>query len=538
MTSHATDLSELRQRIARHLDLATLKACSLVCKAWHLDFDPFLWECFTYQAPKRRIEAPEEFAAWLDITSKKAHLFRHIPDRLTKKSMPPEIRDILLDRCHGLITIEVSIVYGREPDTVRYWEGTLRPLIEQNKTSLQRLLLREYEPISVTSLQLPSLLAGLPHLQSFDLLQELTLEDLLPILEACPNSLERLTLLIQRSTQRRRLATDTAPFRLKHLSIQGNCEDGALAEILSRVAIHSLESLLIQATIDDQFFLPMTPTLKDMLSRLTDLDIRRLEPNFVKAFLMLLAAIPPHQLRNVRSDAMGTECVAMLIQEQHRSLESLRVSFQWGHSRALGDILATCRKLKNLTFRSEPLIDIRTWIDPQRPWVCTELEVFEGHFGLPPVPRPSDSNMIDAEHSEQKQEDDDENVATTDQVENIFMERLGQLTKLRRLAQGFGVWRHFAYSSMRDMNKNVMAWTLSSGLRHLKDLVNLRWLEFFDENLPASIGIPELMFMKHRWHNLQGLACYRIDAIEIEEWLATEWPELEVKLRYGVVAYK
>jgi hypothetical protein len=378
------------------------------------------------------------------------------------------------------------------------------------------------------------------------------MEDMLPILEVCPTSLERLDLRILRSNPKKRLvnqndsaadqhnsqsqslvhqeATNAAPLRLKHLSVHGTCYDGALEDILSHVAIHSLESLQINAVIDDQFFLLMSPALNDTLSRLTELNIRGLYPDHLSAFLMFLAAIPPHQLRKVRSGPMDTECVATLTHKQHQSLESLVGTFQWGHTRALGDILATCHKLKTLDFRGEPLVDIRALTDPQRPWVCTELEVFEGHFGLPPPLRPLVLNENDDEQEEQEEE---EKVAITDQVENIFMERLGQLTKLRRLAQGYEVVRYFY--TMETDNENVMAWTLSSGLRHLTDLVNLRWLEFYDEDLPPSIGIPELMFIKRHWLNLQGLGCYKIDTAEVKEWLATEWPELEVKLKHGIV---
>jgi len=53
MARHATDLPELRQHIARHSDLATLKACSLVCKAWNLDVHSILWKSFVYAVPER-----------------------------------------------------------------------------------------------------------------------------------------------------------------------------------------------------------------------------------------------------------------------------------------------------------------------------------------------------------------------------------------------------------------------------------------------------------------------------------------------------
>ncbi|KAF9348263.1 hypothetical protein BGX34_002587 [Mortierella sp. NVP85] len=550
MKKHATDLSEVRQHIARHLDLDTLKSCSLVCKTWHLDFHPVLWELFTCKVPKQCSESPEKYATWMDITSQKAHLFRHIYDGKTRGPMPPEIRDIVL-RCHRLITIEVSVAENEYSDPIHYWEETLRPFIERSKVSLQRLLLREVTPVSMTSLQLPGLLAGLPRLRSLELEIGSTMEDVFPILEACLTSLECLDLRILRSKPKRSLvnqndsatdqhnspsqslvhreATNSTPLRLKHLSVHGICYDGALKDILSHVAIHSLESLQVNAVVDDQFFLLMSPALNDTLSRLTELNIRSLHPDHLSAFLMFLIAIPPHQLRKTNTGPMDTECVDMLIQKQHQSLESLIGTFQWGHTRALGDILATCHKLKNLDFRAERLIDIRTLIDPQRPWVCTELEVFEGHFGLPPPLHSLASNEND--DKQDGQEEDYEKVATTDQVESLFLERLGRLTKLRRLAQGYEVVRYFY--TMETDNENVMAWTLSSGLRHLTDLVNLRWLEFYDEDLPPSIGIPELMFIKRHWVNLQGLGCNKIDAAEVKEWLATEWPELEVKLKHG-----
>lgn len=77
-----------------------------------------------------------------------------------------------------------------------------------------------------------------------------------------------------------------------------------------------------------------------------------------------------------------------------------------------------------------------------------------------------------------------------------------------------------------------MAWTLTSGLTRLAGLVNLEWLEFLDVELPKGIGIPELVFFRKHWPNLKGLACYKIEAVEVQELLATEWPELEVKLNH------
>ena len=227
----------------------------------------------------------------------------------------------------------------------------------------------------------------------------------------------------------------------------------------------------------------------------------------------------------------------MLIDRQHQSLESLNVDFVQGHGGALGDILATCSKLKSLEFGTEPFVDIRTLVDPQKPWVCTELEVFEGLFGLSPCPSPLASNENNgAEDSNREDEEGDEKVTTidpvtSDQVEGLFMQQVGRLTKLRRLVHNFDIMGHLFGDYTGDEGKDVMAWTLFSGLIHLADLVNLKWFEFLDGNLPKSIGIPELLFIKQHWPSLRGLACYNMDSVEVQEWLTTEWPELKVELK-------
>jgi len=447
MARHATDLAELRQHIARYLDLDTLKACSLVCKAWHLDFHSVLWECFSYKPPKDLSESSEEYATWLDITSRKAHLFRHIYHKEYRKFIPPRIRGILLSQCHGLITIEAFIdgIKGQGPS--RNWEETLRFLIERNKDSLRRLQLRELAMSPITSLKLPSLLAGLSRLQSLDLGMTYTLEDLFTVMDACPTSLERLTLssrVLMRtvkpggSTQDPQNLTSQPPplLRLKHLMIQTAGFDEILEGLLSHIAVHSLESLQVEATIDSQFSLPVPPTLRDTLSRLTDLHIHHRRPYDNPVYLVLLGAIPPHQLRKVYLGTMDTECTDMLVKQQHQSLESLGVKFLRGHGEALADVLTTCRKLKRLDFWGEPLVDIRALIDPLRPWVCTELEVFEGLFGLSPPPPLSFAEI--SSKQEDREEEEDGKVLTLEQAENLFMQRLGGLTKLRRLVRKKG----------------------------------------------------------------------------------------------------
>ncbi|KAF9360136.1 hypothetical protein BGX34_007928 [Mortierella sp. NVP85] len=558
MARHVTDLPELRQHIARYLDLDSLKACSLVCKTWHLDFHTVLWRRLSYKVPISLLVSPGALSTWLDTISRKAYLFRHVYHKGSIRAMVPEIRDILLDRCHGLIAIEAFVAGVKNGDPVRYWEETLRPLIEQNKVSLRRLELREVGSIPMTSLHLPSLFSGLPRLQSLEIGMTSTLEDLLSVLDACPTSLRCLDL--RSNIQRRKIDqessapdqqkslsqsivhqaanTTTPPLRLKHLGIHGICYNGTLWDILSHITAHSLESLQVNAIFDSPFSLQVSSKLRDKLSRLTELRIRNRRPKHDLIFPMLLAAIPLHQLRNLHFGTMDTEYTTMLIDQQRQSLESLDVDFVQDHAGALGDILATCSKLKSLEFGAEPFVDIRTLVDPQKPWVCTELEVFKGSFGLSTCPFHLASNENHgAEDSKQEDEEGDEKVATidpvaSDPVEGLFMQRVGRLTKLRRFVRSFDIMGYLFTDYTSDIGKDIMAWTLSSGLIHLADLVNLEWLEFLEGDLPKGIGIPELVFFKQRWTSLRGLACYNMDAVEVKEWLATEWPELQVVLEH------
>ncbi|KAK3806657.1 MAG: hypothetical protein J3Q66DRAFT_421343 [Benniella sp.] len=525
---------ELRQHIARFLDFSTLKAFSLVRKAWYFDAHPVLWDRFSCKVP--RSLSSKEYTVWLDTIRKKANLFRHIHyDQF--KPIEPQIRDLLLDQCHGLVTIETIVIDSQ--DLAGYWEGTFRPLVQQNRVSLRQLQLRT-PSITIASLQLPNLLASLlvslPQLRSLELgIPLMAVEDLLPVLNACSGSLGHLYLMSglwrREKIDKRRSAgrpnssiTKATPLQIKHLRVKGACFDNTLEDILSRLALHSLEELQLETVSS----LQMIRSLRDVLWRLTSLSLHEMHPSLEKVLPDILHAIHPHQLCHVYLGSLDTECTTVLIEQQHQSLESLSVTFMKDHTGALADIMATCRKLKSLTFVAKPFVDIRTLIDPQRPWTCTELEVFDGYFGLshfpllshpaPPAPPPgSDLN---------------EDPKRPTLVEHLFMQRLGQLTNLHSVVQKNGQEQQSFYDPFTDtwMAMQTMGWSMASGLAHLAGLANLRTLGFCDRNLPKGIGIHELVFMKQHWHGLKELACLRIKS-DLVEWLATEWPELKVNMK-------
>ncbi|KAK3806650.1 MAG: hypothetical protein J3Q66DRAFT_358145 [Benniella sp.] len=522
-------IPELRRHIVQYMDFDTLKTFSLVSKACYLDAHPILWEHFSCKVPWKNLTSPEEYIAWLYKIHRNARSFKHIY-YMEYDARRPEIGDILLDRCHSLATIEVTVAMIDRWNPYRHWEETLRPLVEQNRVSLRRLKLLVRDIPFVASLQLPSLLSTLSRLQSLELnLEQMPVEDLLPVLDACPSSLEHLDL---RPTLRRRKitledsvthphqspGTTAASLRLKHLHIHSISHEGTLEDVLSRLAAYTLEELKIDTISNVTYPIQISPTLRDALWQLTDLHLENIHPSPGRGAPLILDAIQPHHLRHVNMSKLDTECTTKLIEQQYGSLESLNVGFLRGHAGALADILATCVKLKKLVFAAKPFVDIQTLIDPQHPWGCTELEVFNGVFGLtritPSPPPSSDSRGLnDAERSSQ--------------VEDQFMQRLGKLTKLRRLVQQVA----FVDRSMTaEIDRGTMAWSLSSGLAQLRSLANLKTFMFAHQDLPKGIGVPEMTFIKKHWHGLRILACNEINNSDLEEWLATEWPELKVTL--------
>ncbi|KAF9359414.1 hypothetical protein BGX34_008356 [Mortierella sp. NVP85] len=524
-------LPELRQHITRYLDFETLKVFSLVCKVWYLDAYPILWDRFSCKVPWWCSMTPEEYEVWLEIIRRNASSFKHIYHDECDEPISPRIRDLLLDRCHDLATIDAAVAVTDFQNPYHYWEGTLEPLIEQNRASLRRLGLRVDRDLLMTPLQLPALLARLPHLRSLELgVPGMTVEDLISVLNACQSSLECLELF---SNLRRRkkleqedsatqpyrsptTTTATTPLRLRHLRIHYPCFEGTLEDLLSCLEAHSLEEL----QLDTVFPLRMIPIPSNPLWLLTHLHLQTMDPCPEMVLPEIFNTIQPHHLHYVYLGSVDTGCTAKLIEQQHQSLESLHVTFIQDHTGALADILATCSKLKRLFFSAPPFVDIRTLIDPQKPWVCTGLEVFEGCFGLSPLPVTSPPPSVS---------DANNDAGYYSQLEDQFMQRLGQLTKLRHLAQ-----QHDFNGDVIDagLNKNIMTWSLSSGLAHLSNLTNLRKLEFSNRHLPEGMGIPEMMFIKGHWHNLRELKCNYIPNARVRHWPAAEWPELIVTLNW------
>ncbi|KAF9359423.1 hypothetical protein BGX34_008365 [Mortierella sp. NVP85] len=463
----ATDLPELRQHIAQYLDFATLKAFSLV--------------------PQECSASPEKYAHWLETIRKNAISFRHIIYFGDRDPIAPEIYDIMLDRCHGLVSISLFA----EPDG----QLTAPPIIGA---------IRRHDGGGGP----PSNLGWMPKFARTPW---------------------------RAYTSHKKKGSDRGDFvnhpgnssttsiatslRLKYLKMPYAFYQGFMEDILSRLAAHSLDDLRVSA----RYSLRLSPIIQDALWRLTSLWLQEVESGQEKSLLVILEAIHLHQLRRVTLYQVDTESIAKLVEKQHQSLEFMEVQFDEDHSGALADILATCGRLKSLTFSGRHFTDIGALIDPQKPWVCTELEVFSGSLGILFPVEPDDSDQLVSNEIV--------NVTTSRWIEEQFLYRLGRLTHLRCFVQyEFDIpVRETIYDPVTEewTEERMMEWSLASGLAHLHGLVNLQTFEVVGEDLPKRIGIPEMVFIKQHWTSLKEMVCDDVGDEDVQEWLATEWPELE-----------
>lgn len=249
----------------------------------------------------------------MDTICRNANLFRHIYD-IKFDERTSEVGGILLDRCHSLVTIE-AVVDGKDSqNSCRYWEEMLWPLIERNKVSLQRLQFHVLHHSFMNTKQLPSLVACLPHLRSLGLEgQEMSVQDLLPILDACPRSLEWLNLRLDLPRMRSNrqgpiphphhslINTTATSLQLKHLHIHGTFGDRTLEDILSCLVAHSLEELHITV----KYPLRASSILQDALWQLTYLHLKATHPGPGKV-VRVLDSIQPHHLRHVNLNSLDT----------------------------------------------------------------------------------------------------------------------------------------------------------------------------------------------------------------------------------------
>ncbi|KAF9971002.1 hypothetical protein BGZ73_006109, partial [Actinomortierella ambigua] len=186
-------------------------------------------------------------------------------------------------------------------------------------------------------------------------------------------------------------------------------------------------------------------------------------------------------------------------------------------------LFAQCSALKTLTIRAigESAFNLKKLID--QPWACTQLEELEMPITLEQrLPRRSTSSRGEGENSEHMVGAETKKIlAELEQIETAFMERLGCLTQLRRLA--LHPRRKTEYAKTR---MDLMVWRLTAGFGHLQGLSRLGVLDLGYRS--PTPGIHEFEWMKQHWTSLSRVIISEYAPEQPQEWFRNNWPEVKV----------
>ncbi|KAG0261929.1 hypothetical protein DFQ27_002701 [Actinomortierella ambigua] len=533
-TRRPFDISELRQYVARFLDVESLRACALVNKSWHDDFQPMVWR--TYWIIARRLSdnnSPsnthgkdgkdgtdsKDLKTWVAVTGKHAHLFRCLRRREYRDEcpVPRAIYDTLLEHCHSLVQIDAWVKNLDE------W-AMLRELVRVNP-GLQRVTLR-YRKDSLYDEGLSTVFLPANDWKSYGR-KEIYIEGAVITAPTYPpqrlgdegnsdnnnnnnsnnnnngdNSSSRLDHNDKAAAGLAMLSS-----RLCKLAISGRCHDASLIELLEQCpSLTRLEVPLLSEPVYERLCQAFETGRLSQVIKVSLRESSRTWPSL--ATLHVLRAIPQHQLRKVRLRNMGLREIQVLVERQHQSLESVVV--QGAPQETPMALLASCPRLKTLYVSGTGFIDVRHLL--AQPWVCApRLEKLEVNIRLE---RPcKDSVLMDHASAEKALVAPGRTEA--EQTEIMWMTRLGQCRLLRE-----------AVISMPCSPKSEqLSWSLASGLNRLCELSHLEMLAFGDW---VTLGVPELRFIKDHWHSLKSLPQLDVRPHASRQWLQENWRHLHV----------
>lgn len=524
---HPLTLPEVRIIVSQYLDFTSRKACALVSKAWHADFRPSVWERVFIPGLMDRARTKEDKRALLTSVRNNIHCIKQYSysaySEYSYQDVFYELHQLFLDQCHSLVSIEVATRYSS------YWE-TFLALIKQNKQDLRYLHLQAEGQVERhwTDRQVHTLLAGHSNLRRLTLNCVSTISGLIQALAACP-SLRELLVRNHLGPDRYDCYEEGVGRRLI------NYDD---IKDLPQLATHNLQTLDLNSCADDELgsLLATCPKIDSLSLRIGLLTSHNLlatmasHPLYSLCTLKLryydgmpkiksiLAAFPPHQLHDVSLLGVEANDVQQLVECQHKSLMAIDIhSIRWWPYQEVLTLLASCPLLKTITVTTNSVVDIRYLIS--RPWICSNLEVFEIALGL-------DRASADLEllsHASVEKEEVAPGRDECEQAEMVFLKQLGQLTKLRDLT-----FNH-CHQDSKEPAQSCLTWRLSRGLGSLAGLSQLERLQL--GRGPFLPGIAEVEFMKAHWQNLWQLGCERPNSDEMQGWMQESWPSMKVVVR-------
>ncbi|KAF9976507.1 hypothetical protein BGZ73_008447 [Actinomortierella ambigua] len=523
------NIPELRRHIAEYLDPKDRKSCALVCKAWHEDFQSFVWA--RYYVPYSQKNLPytlrtmpmEQQTARTNSLARHAHRIRYLRYLPYDQVMEAEHQAILFRECRSLIYMDVEAI--NEID----WEA-VATLIQEN-VSLKWLNLRggrnKYSVPAKDEMFFAGLFQGHVRLREVAIGFRLSGPTVVAILEACPSlasfSVEDLHSDIDATED-----SEDDPYRvsksghshIKLLRIGSAWTDADLACVLAYCP--EVECLRLngrQSQVCTRTCKVLQQGRHKQLVKIA-LGDRSDGAPYQSA---LFEAVPRHQLKQVKMYLFddGAQAVQTLVEHHHLSLESLRTFGNWVHeglANAMGNVFFKCCRLRKLRLHVQDYLDIRYVID--HPWA------FAGTMKSLEVPLGIDLQTSDPSLL-RKGADIKKEVTITVMDEwrldeMAFMMRLGQCHQLRRIRSGFQDSRP-RYRSLKDVT-----WLLVNGLNYLAQLEQLEVLDLGNANYGEEAGTDELMFMRDHWPCIKKLRCAGLVNKE-RKWLKRNFSRLTVE---------
>ncbi|KAF9944632.1 hypothetical protein BGZ70_004476 [Mortierella alpina] len=542
MTHHPLEVPELRLHIAQYLPLADHKACALVCKAWYDDFQSLVWERLSLGIPVRSTRLSSSSlddqiqprVREVNDLYKNAHLVRHLTAWITH-DIAKEQYETLFERFGHLVTLE-----ARASDRDG-WEA-FKKLIQRND-GLQQIKLndssRHWRNIADPDLHTALSEGNHAQLHRLDITCETTVASLLSILEACPaldelivdRSLATRSEIEQDSDYKKQeeeegytslpipttttTTTSASTFPLQQFLVKANVSDPALIDLLKRcprlwrLGFNALTDMVHQG-ICNLLQAGLLPNLNTV--------------HFASQFLScprhsdILFSVLSQQVREVEIEDPYPDMVVALYGRQSQTLERVRLSNVPNPIGFVG-FLVHCPKLKQVevSMSGQGYADLRYLI--ASPWVCLDLEVLDvkslglsKEISFSDLGAPLPEWILELAADEKNE--DAPGRPEWEQAQIVFMKRLGEMSKLRKLNIGD--------------TESSLTWSLSTGFAYLAELSAL---EEFNLGARSKVdSIAELEFMKDCWPNLQKMISAELAPGE-RKWLDENWPELIVETK-------
>lgn len=513
------ELPHVTETIGKHLDRKDHLSCALVCKAFHREFNHFLWRELVFVCRKPLSE--------LNIDPDRVERFRSNTQWTRKVSVDINCRKgilpLLSEVCTRLRDFTVIVSRGRHPDPEGLLLSPAIDLIARN-TELRSCSFIRYASLSSNPLRkLAEALSRSPCLT--ELVLVFRVSPLPPgflqcLLQNLPLTLKRLSLLW--SWTRLRGDEELGSFPAQNWPQSYPClEDAKLLVELTESEEYTICQFLERCHALREFSVPRMASTRAISNTIALLGSKRLPFALTRLDCHMWNELDGQQWRhlllamkdNIRS--FVTSVNLNIIPSRHfihemtkywsQTLEAVHIYHS--HLIASSDIqliLTTCPKLRKfdcicywMLLASQTHLHDAIQLpglkvmasdesdDIMADWACLGLEELKLMF--------SDRRSSSTEEPTLSQQEE----WTVRGIKRTY-EQLGRLKNLRKLSIGWCSTKSYSNDANLDMS-------LQSGLGHMKDLTLLKEIElnFIDK---VHVGVAEAQWMLDNWSSLTSIS--------------------------------